>query len=185
MANRISANTTTATRMAMNDAAKYGRTRVKDAIRDIYTMKPSRILDSNEERGLKFRPASNNNLVAKITAGHRPANLASFTGNRFNKRGISVQIKKGSNKQIGSVFKLKASKGISGAAAVGNTSVAFARGLYGKPKFQFKRERKPINTLTSVSTATAALNSKAIEKYEPIVSQRYQQELVRQLKRLL
>ena len=175
-----------ATRIAMNDATRWGKTRVKDAIRTQYNLKPGRITDSNPKKGLSLSLATTDNLTARIKAGHTPANLGSFTGTRFPKgRGVSIEIKRGQRKTIASGFRLKVSSGVQGASGTGDKAVAFARGRYGKPGFQFGKARKPISALSSISVATAAANTNAIKKYEPAVSQRFQEQLVRQLNRMI
>jgi hypothetical protein len=174
-----------ATAMAINDAARFGKTRVKDAIRAVYNMKQARILDKDPKRGLTIKFADALTKTAKINAGHRPANFASFTGTRFTKKGLSVEVKKGSRKPIPSAFRLGVTKGIKGAASSGETAVAFARGTYGKPKFVFGKERKPINPPRSISTATAALNIKVQEKYGEAIQQQYQKRLIHHMQRML
>ena len=173
-----------AMRMAMNDATRWGRTRVKDAIRDVYNIKATRITDSNPKKGLSVKFASNNNLEAHIRVGHIPANMASLSGTRAPKgKAVSVEVTKGQRKTIPSAFALKVSKGIKGASGSGLTNVIFARGKRGKPKHVFGKPRLPIASLSSLSVATAAANTKAIKRYEPLISQRYQAQLLRQLER--
>jgi hypothetical protein len=175
-----------ATRMAINDATRWGKTRVKEAIRTQYNLKPGRITDSNPKKGLSVGLATNDNLTARIKAGHTPANLSSFVGTKFPKgRGVSVEIRKGQRKNIASGFGLKVSTGVQGASGTGDRAVAFARGRYGNPRFQFGKARKPMSALSSISVATAAANTNAIKHYEPAVSQRFQEQLIRQLNRLI
>lgn len=175
-------------RMAMNDATRWGKTRVKDAIREVYNIKSQRITDNSPKKGLSILLATNSNLTAKINAGHIPANLSSIQGTRLTKKGVSVEVKKGQRKPIQSAFRLFTQKGAKGAVsfqAEGSKAVIFARGKYGKPSFIFQKARKPIASMSSVSVATAALNTNAIKRYEPKVSQYYEKRLIHQLERAI
>lgn len=176
-------------RMAINDATRWGKTRVKDAIRQVYNIKAQRITDSNRKKGLSIILATNNNLTAKITAGHTPANMGSLSGTRVTqKKGVSVEVQKGKRKTIPSAFRLYATKGQKGASFYPTTdskAVIFARGKYGKPKFIFQKPRKPIAPITSLSVATAAHNTNAIKAYEPKVSAYYEKRLIHHLERIV
>jgi hypothetical protein len=194
-----------ASRMALNEAARKGKTEVKNAILSVYNIKPSRITDSNRKKGLSIKPATNRDLTAEIDAGHLPTQLADanikFKGTaiaqgikikdgkvkkgNFSKRSkssVSVEVKKGDRKTLGSAF-------VPGTATAGGTQMLtpliFSRGKKGKPTFQFAKPRYPIDTLSSISVATAATNVNAKDKYEPTVRAYMQQRFVHHIQRMI
>lgn len=196
-----------ATRMALNDSIRKGKTETKRAIVGIYNFKPSRIDDRDRKKGLSLKLATNSNLSAEVDAGHVPINLSEASpkykgitvanqvkykkgkaqkGKAFKRSTgqISVEVLKGQRKVIGSAFTI----GIGTNAKSGNqfaTSAIFARGKRGKPKFSFGKKRYPIDSLSMPSVATAALNVHAKEKVQPIVTEFYQKSMQRQLERQL
>jgi hypothetical protein len=197
-----------ATRMALNDSIRKGKTETKKAITAIYNIKPSRIDDSSKKKGLSLKLATNSSLSAEVDAGHVPVNLSetkvSYKGvvvamqvkykNGQAKKGksfkrstsaISVQVRKDEGaKVINTAFTI----GSATHAKTGNqfaTSAIFARGKKGKPVFSFGKSRYPIDSLSTVSVATAALNVKAKEKVQPVVSAFYKKDIQKQMQRLI
>lgn len=196
-----------ATRMALNDSIRKGKTETKRSISAIYNIKPSRIDDRDKKKGLSTKLATNTNLSAEVDAGHVPINLSEanpkFKGVTVatsvkHKKGkaskgknikrstgqISIEVIRGQRKIISSAFTI----GIATHAKTGKqftTSAIFARGKRGKPTFAFGKKRYPIDSLSTVSVATAALNVRAKEKVQPIVSAFYQNSMERQLQRQL
>jgi len=196
------------TRMSMNRAIKKGKTEIKKSILSLYNIKSSRIDDSNRKKGLSVKLSQGNNLSAEVDAGHVPVNLSEtkvkFKGvevargisfkngqlkkGRSYKRSIStiaVQVlKAGPIKTINSAFTI----GIATHYKTGNqftTPAVFARGKRGKPDFKFGKSRYPIDSLSTVSVATAAFNTKAQEMVQPVVSEMYETEMVRNMNRLI
>lgn len=76
----------TAAKLALNDAARTGKTLVRKGIMDVYNIKRSRIEDSNRKKGLSIAFANNNHLEAKVNAGHIPVNLINIDGNKTETR---------------------------------------------------------------------------------------------------
>lgn len=192
-----------ATRMALNEAVKKGKTEVKKSITEVYNIKPGSITDSNRKKGLSIKSATNKNLRAEVDAGHTPVNIGSlskvkqvkqevgqnvaFASNVKTKKtktvklarifkggGIQFELKKGSVKTLPSAFR------------VGKLNNAvFARGKKKKIGFQFDKPRMPIDSVSTISVATAALNVDAQSKYTPVVEQYYAQRLEHHLKRMI
>jgi hypothetical protein len=196
-----------ATRMAINDSIRKGKVETKKSITEIYNIKPSRINDSNKNKGLSTKLATNSNLSGEVDAGHIPINLSEAspkfkgvtvaTQVKYKKgkasRGknikrstssISIEIIRGQRKTLSSAFTI----GIATNPKTGNqftTPAIFARGKRGKPTFAFGKKRYPIDSLSTISVATAALNVKAKEKVAPIINQFYQNSVERQMKRMI
>lgn len=196
---------TDAARMALNEAARKGKVEVKNAITSIYNIKPSRITDSNKKKGLSIKHATNKNLTAEIDAGHTPTQLSDAnpkfksiaiaqsvkfkdgkaSKGKLNKRSasqISVEIVKGQRKTLATAF-------IPGRVTQGSTQtltpLIFARGKKGKPTFKFGKSRYPIDTLSSISVATAATNVNAKEKYQPVVEAYMNKRFVHHIQRMV
>lgn len=81
-----------AQRLALNDAAKWGKTQIARDIRGRYNIPLSRIYDKDPKQGLKVYPAriageksSNAGQIidAIITGGHRPVNIATLNNTRM------------------------------------------------------------------------------------------------------
>ena len=196
-----------ATRMALNDSIRKGKTETRRSITEIYNIKASRINDANKGKGLSLKLASKTNLSAEVDAGHIPISLSEanpkYKGRvvantvkyrkgkavkgKSVKRStgqVSIEIVKGQRKIISSAFTI----GLGTHSDTGNkfaTSAIFARGKKGKPTFKFGKKRYPIDTLSTISVATAALNVKAKEKVMPVVSDFYQKSVTRQMQRLV
>lgn len=193
------ANAQQAMRMAMNEAVRKGRTEVKKSITDVYNIKPGSISDPNKKKGLSLKLATNKNLHAEVDAGHTPVNIGSLSKVKnsmkqnfafassvktkktktvklariFKKAGIQVEIKKGEVKTFPSAFRVEKL-----------SNAIFARGKRQKVGFKFDKPRMPIDSISTISVATAALNVNAQEKYTPVVEQYYQQRLDYHLKRM-
>jgi hypothetical protein len=202
-----------ATRMALNESIRKGRTEVKEAILAVYNLKSSRILDADRKKGLSLRLAQGNNLSAELDAGHVPANLASFNNVKqvqqevgqniafasklksrktkvvklariFQGAGIQVEVKKGTTKIISSAFTLGSFTNAKSKQTVAIPGKAiFARGKKGKPTFKFAKPRMPIDSISAVSVATAAQNVNAQDKYAPVVEQHLNVRMLHHLKR--
>jgi hypothetical protein len=196
-----------ATRMALNDSIRKGKTETKRSITEMYNIKPSLIDYSDRKKGLSTKLATKSNLSAEVDAGHIPISLSEANPqfksvvvasqvkykNGKAKKGknvkrsvgqISIEIIKGQRKIISSAFAI----GIGTNATTGKqftTPAIFARGKRGKPTFQFGKSRYPIDSLSTVSIATATLNVKAKEKVQPIITAFYQKSVARQMQRLI
>ncbi len=195
--------------MAINDSLRFGRTRIREDIAKEYNVKLGRLYASDRKKGLHVKPAYYNNLQGTITAGNMPVGLSGFNGNRLavettgynisfassiktrkmrvqrkairKAGGISVEIKKGRRDVIRSAFKIPK-----------YGSLVFARGNYSAFGFLWRHRRvnttgqdKPIEVLNSTSVATMALNKHTVLRYFLPIHRKYEQELQRQLKRLL
>jgi hypothetical protein len=190
-----------ATRMALNESIRKGKTQISKAVREVYNIKPSLLNDPNKKKGLSLKLASNNNLSAEVDAGHTPlglenmapqysgttvANKINFKNGKAKKGGaikrstgqISIEVIKGQRKTLGSAFAPGLVKGGSQA-----TNKLFARGKKGKPGFEFAKPRNPIDTISSISVATAAMNSKSAEKYDKTVQETLTNRSIHHLKR--
>ncbi len=209
VATNISRNTTEATRIAINTSLKWGRTRIREDISKEYNVKLGRLYNSAKDKGLNVKPASNTRLEGTITAGHLPVGLSGFNGikqasettgfaisfasslktrkTRTMRKaiksgvGISVEIRKGKREVIRSAFRTP---------KFGN--VVFARGEYSAMGFRWRHYRKnttgpdkPINALNSTSVATMALTKSVFAKWGTPIEKYYENELQRQLKRLV
>ena len=200
-----------AIRMALNDGARKGKVAVKKSIQDLYNIKTSRINDSSPKKGLSVSFATNQKLEAEIRGGHIPVNLINIEGVKMEVRtsqefsiastlkrkktkvikgkrvysggGISVQIfKDGDRKTIQTAFTIGKFRHFKSGKSVSIPSTAvFARGKKEKPDFKFGRNRMPIDSISSISIGTAAVNSKAQEKYGEKVSQYATQRLLNNL----
>ena len=200
----------TVQRMALNDAARWGKTQIGRDIRGRYNIPLSRINDKDPKRGLRVQPANARNGDAKITGGHQPVNIATLANTRMvtatgTLRGsaktvlarrakgkapakalfVSAEVVKGERKTIQSAFVLGVTKGSKGAAFIGEKAAIFARGSWGKPQFAFSKKRSPIASLHTVSIATAALHSNVQRNWMPKIKQRSEMELRRQVERML
>ena len=199
-----------AIRMALNDGARRSRTEVRKGIQQIYTIKSARILDSNPKKGLSIRFATDNNLEADLIAGHSPVNLsevkikttwttanykAGDTAYSVKKNGklqkakrsvglISVEVFKGNSKQLLTAFIPGTATSARGTQFI--TPAIFARGKRGTPDFKFSTDNKryPIDTLSTVSIFTAALNAKTQGVYLNNVNTYTVSRLMRNLERL-
>jgi hypothetical protein len=198
---------TAATRMALNDSIRKGKTETKKSITAIYNIKPSRIDNSDKKKGLSTKLATNSSLWAEVDAGHVPISLSEanpkFKGvtvattvkykNGKASKGknlkrsttqISVEVINGKRITLGSAFTI----GIGTNAQTGKqftTPAIFARGKRGKPTFSFGKSRYPIDSLSTVSVAVAALNVKAKEQVQPVITEFYQKSVQRQMERLI
>ncbi len=196
-----------ATRMAINESVKSAKVQVKRTIRDIYNISNSRIDDKNPKKGLSIKLATNSDMTGQVNAGHIPINLSEaspkFTGEavatqvkykngkpvkgrtyKRSKSKISVEVLKGQRKTLETAFTI----GVATHASTGQqfaTTAIFARGKKGKPDFQHAKPRLPIDSLSTVSVATAALNTKAQEKTQPKVSEQYMKRLQHHMNRML
>lgn len=72
-----------AQRLALNDAAKWGRTQISRDIRDRYNIPVGRINDSNPKKGLRVLFANTANPDARITGGHIPVNIATLQNTKM------------------------------------------------------------------------------------------------------
>lgn len=177
-----------ASSLAMNEAIRSGRKEIKDEIRSVYNLATYRIYDQRKEKGLAMTFASVNNPVAKIYAGHIPANLNSFAGTKVSRQGgVKVQIRKGSTKVIPSGFTVKKFYHAKGKqfVTIPREGAVFARGVRGKPGFVWGKSRMPISSLASVSVATAAMAANVAPKYQYKVEQRYAKRIEHQLNRMI
>lgn len=196
-----------ALRMALNDSVVKGRTMVRRSIQEVYNIKAARINDSNSKRGLSLKKATNSELQAEIRAGHIPLKLSemnpkytgsviarnvSFKGGNARKgklikrstSAISVEVIKGQRKTLGSAFTIGvATNRVSGQQFA--TSAIFARGKKGKPGFQFGKARFPIDSISSVSVATAATNTKSLDKYQDDINKYATDRFIHHVERLL
>lgn len=192
-------------RISLNTAARKGKTEFRKSISELYNIKPSSINDADKKKGLSLKLATNSNLSAEVDAGHKPLSLANFPvkfksitlGNRVKvkdgkftkgkaiKRSIgqiSVSILSNKSKIIPSAFIPGIVKHSTGQIA---TPAIFARGKRGKPNFSFSKKRYPIDTISSVSIATAALNKKERQRIENAANESLSKETDRQINRLL
>lgn len=200
-------NVATATRMAMNEAIKSGKTQVRRTIREMYNINNSRIESKDTKKGLSVKNATNDNLEAQITAGHIPVNLSEanpkFKGEvvatkiSYGKDGkvkkgrnvvrsktkISVEVKKGERKTLETAFTI--ARGTSSNGSQFLTPAIFARGKKGKPDFKFNKDRLPIDSMSTVSVATAALNTDAQQKNMPKISDTFSKRLEHHMKRMI
>lgn len=195
--------------MAINTTVRWGRTRIREDISKDYNIKLARLYASDRKRGLNTKLATDTNLRGEITAGHQPISLHQFNGTKkstetvgYNisfasnlrtrkmrtmrqaiKRpiGMSVEVRKGKPKVVRSAFQI----GKFGRAV-------FARGQYKPSSFEFRNKRAtksgpdmPIDVLNSTSVATMALTKRVQDKWEGPIQKKYEEELQRQLKRLL
>lgn len=208
-ADKISKNTTQATRIAINSSVKWGRTRIREDISKEYNVKLARLYASDKRKGINTKNATNSNLRGEITVGHMPVQLSGFNGVRPSSEvtgyqvafasniktkkqrtlrkaikrpiGMQVQIKKGRTQVIRSAFRI---------GKFGQT--VFARGQYAKNTFAFRHKRAtttgpdlPINGLNSTSVATMALSRSVQNKYAGAIEQYCANEFSRQIKRLM
>ena len=210
MADGISKGTTDAIRISINTSIKWGRTRIREDIAATYSIKLARLYASDKKKGLNTVLANNGNLSGTITAGHQPVSLSGFNGTKDSSEvagyniafasslktrktrvmrsvikrpiGIQVQIQKGRPAVIKSAFRVKKLN-----------NIVAARGKYNATTFQFRHGTRgttsgpdmPIGALSSVSVATMALTNKVMKKWEAPIQKKYEEELQRQLKRLL
>lgn len=192
-----------AMRMAMNEAVRKGRTEVKKSITEFYNIKPGTVTDSNKKKGLSLKLATDKNLRAEVDAGHVPINISSlskvkdlkvesarefaFATNVKTKKtkvvklarifkggGIQVEVKKGEKKVLPSAFRVEKFN-----------NAVFARGKKNKIGFAFAKPRMPIDSISTLSIATAAQNTNAQQKYWPVVEAYYKQRLEYHLKRMV
>lgn len=200
-----------AMRMALNDGVRKGRTMVRKEIQTRYAFSASLLNDKKEAVGLSLKMATNRDLTAKINAGNTPISLSNANP-KF--KGIAVGYRLRQDKKKGTVSKGKAFKRSVGQVSVevirgkrlplrsvftvgkalnvksGNvafTSALFARGKKekGKAKFTFGKDRYPIDTLSTVSIGTAALNKETLAKYEGPVSEYAQSRFLHHVERLI
>lgn len=193
-----------ATRMAINDSIRKCKTQAKAAITEIYNIKAARVNDPNKKKGLSIKPATDTNLTAELHAGHKPISLSetkiSFKGktiaNKISfKKGkavkgkavqrsisqITVEVKKGSPHVLPTAFTIGVGQSSGGKQFA--TAAIFARGKKGKPTFKFGKDRYPIDTLSTISVATAVMNTSAQERYGPVVTQHMDKRMEHHLKR--
>lgn len=194
-----------AMRMAINEGLTKGKTLIRKQTQDIYNIKPSVLND--EKRGIFLRRASNSNLTGYINASHKPLPLkdadpkykgstiaqhVSFKNGKARKgkvikRSVSiitVEVLKGSRKPLGPAFV----PGVAAHYKTGmqfGTAAIFARGKYGKTKFEFAKPRYPISVLNTVSPGTATTNSRSLDKWHGPVNEYAQQRFVYHIERLL
>lgn len=172
-----------ATKLAINDTLRWSRTRIRQSIQETYNIKTKRVHDDDPKKGLIPHFASLSKLWGVITAGHRPINMASLLRTRQTDTGVSVEIMKNQRTVIQSAFLLP------------NGAVA-ARGEYpDKGTFVFRhgegeriensKGNDAFNTIHSISIATAALNTRAFEKWSKPTQFKYDINLYRQLSRLI
>lgn len=164
----------TAARMALNDTLRWSRTQIRRSIQETHNIKPARLNDKSSKKGLVAILASNTILEGKITAGHQPISLLSMNGVRKTKAGVSVEVIKGIRKLLPGAFML---------TKFGR--LVFERGQYKKAGFQFSKDRNPIDSIKTVSVATAAMNAKAAAKWKQPAQDKYQAEVQRQISRLI
>jgi len=172
-----------ATRMSINDTLRWSRTKIRKTLQETYNIKTKRVNDDDPKKGLIPHFASTTKLWGVITAGHRPINMASLLRTRQTDTGVSVEVMKNQRQVIQSAFLLP-------------NGAVVARGEYpDKGPFQFRHgvgERidnaqgndkfTPLNT---VSIATAALNTRAFDKWSAPTQAYYDVQLKRQLSRLI
>lgn len=203
-----------AVRMALNDTARTGKVAVRKAVQDLYNIKNTRINDTNPKKGLTVSFATNKKLEAEIRAGHIPVNLINIIGVKleaqqvgqefsfastikrrktkvvkgkklYGGRGISLEIFKGDRKNIPTAFTVGKFRHYKSGSAVSIPSTAvFARGKKGSPRFEFGKQRMPIDSLSTVSVMTAATNSKAQDKYGDKVNSYCLDRLIKNLNAL-
>lgn len=173
-----------AVRLGTNDTLRWSRTRIRTTIQEAYNIKAARINDTDSRKGLKLLLATTADpMNGRITAGHRPINLASLGRSRRTKTGVSVEVLKGHRGIIQRAFMIP------------GKNTVFARGRYSAFGFLFRGgigERQnttgndtPISGINTVSVATAALNTRAFNKWEPDVNKKHIHEIERQISRLL
>jgi ribosomal protein L23 len=186
--------TARATKMALNDGIRKAKTETKRAITSIYNIKPSRIDDSNRKKGLSVKFATDKKLSTEVDAGHIPLTLSEAnpkykgetvaTQLNFSKKGkakrgkairrstgkISIEIIKGQRKELATAFTIGRATHASGGMQF-TTSAIFARGKKDKIKFNFSKPRYPIDSMSTISVATAALNTNAQNKIQPVVNE--------------
>jgi hypothetical protein len=187
------------TSMSLNKAITSSKTEAKKSITDLYNLKSSYV-----DKKLFSLKASKYNLTAQLNADHKPVSLASFplkfksitiAYNLNSKKGrskgnavkrsvgqVSVQIfKDGPYKTINTAFAPGVVKSRDPGVIQATTPAIFARGKRGKPDFQFGKSRYPIDTLSSVSVATAALN----DKNKPRIEKKANEVLTNEFSRLM
>lgn len=196
-----------ATKMALNDGVRKGKTEVRKSINSLYNISKSRIDDSNKKKGLSLKLATNDHLMAEVDAGHIPINLSeaapkfkgetiatkiSFKGGKAKKGQairrstgkISVEIVKGERKTLETAFTIgRATHATTGQQF--STTAIFARGKKGKPDFKFGKKRLPIDSMSTVSVATAALNTNAQQQVQPIVNEHVERRMMHHLQRAI
>lgn len=196
-----------ASRMALNDSIRKGKVEMRKAITSVYNLKAATVNNINSKKGLSVKLSTNKKLEAVVNAGHQPVNLSSLSV-KFKSKQIGSQIsyqKNGKQKRTAAkrsigvisveVLKGAGYKPINTAFSPGVVSVPgksqaftkaiFARGKKGSPTFMFGKDRMPIDSITSVSVATAAYNTTAQQQVIPTISATYEKELTRQLNRLV
>lgn len=190
-----------ATRMALNDGVRKGRTEVRRTIQTLYNIKTSRINDPRKDKGLSMRFATNSKLESDLDAGHIPVNLISFQGTKTVRQQvssniaisqslkrkklkvksagknyanfISVEIIKGQRKTFQTAFSISKYK-----------NAVFARGEKGKPGFIFSNSHMPIDSISTISIYTAAVSIRSIDKYQQQINDYARQRLTHHLERL-
>lgn len=201
-----------AMRMAVNDAALRGRTLIRSSISEVYNIKNSRINDPAREKGLSVKKATNSDLRSMVYAGHIPVNLINISGvklesaevsqsfrytkgakrklikgkRNFRGGGISLEIVKGERKKINSAFVIGKFRHYRGGKSVSiPSSAVFARGQKGKVGFEFAKPRMPIDSISTISIATAATNTRAFDKWEGPITRYSSDRFFHHVKRMV
>lgn len=196
-----------AMRMAMNDSVRKGRTMVRRAVQSGYNIQANVINDKSPKKGLSIKFASGRDLSAEIRAGHTPlsikdanprftgvqvASKVSYKGGKAKKgkalrrstSQISIEIIKGQRKTLASAFTIGVGQHNGGTGQFG-TGQIFARGKKGKPGFVFAKPRYSIDSISTISVATAAANDRSLDQYGPEVNQHAQQRFIHHIERLI
>lgn len=159
-----------AVRLAINDSASQGKTRLVDIIRNEFNAAafPPNVV----RRGIIIKKAVPGNLTAEIYISGKPIPLRHFSP-RQTKKGVSVEIFRGDRKVIQSSFFANLKQGEGGIRQV------VARGGYENNKFNFRKKRLspkgpdlPITKLVSVSLQTAwtSERTEAMDELEQYLS---------------
>lgn len=146
--------------------------------RTMYSFKGTKVFRKEVSRSISV--VSNiNTRKTKVLRGER----------NYADGGIMVEVYRGKKKVIPSAFPLFVGKGIKGAFSKtlqsSDKMVPFGRGDHNGARFNWGKKRKPIAPLKGISLATAVMNTKAQDKYAPIIQQKYIERYNHQLSRLI
>lgn len=184
--------------MVINRAAKKGRTEIRKAIQTRYTFPTNEIYNTDPLKGLNVELATGNNPEAKVLAGHIPRNLSANTirfksmtvGHRFatasniktrkqrtfreaiKKYYVESEIVKGQKTVFHSAFMLGVRHGKKGTDNTSSRKTIFARGKRGSTAFKFSTDfaRKPIDSISGMSIATAANNTRIQQMFGDVTT---------------
>jgi hypothetical protein len=149
-----------ATRMALNDTVKRGRTRMVSLVQDNYN--EAAFTSSAIKAGTLTKPATTSNLEASIWVSRKPLPIRLFRP-RQTEAGISVGIYKGKRKIIRGAFFVKVQGG--------KVRQVVARGKYEGNKFSFRtrREKTTGSDLPITSMLTTSLHGAIVSRKGPVM----------------